>query len=71
MKSTSEFNEWFFKTWKNTGGLIQPSVAAQILEIKRQSVNGMIRKHRLIPYKFKNKTFIALKDVALIKAQKE
>jgi len=66
-----EFNEWFFETWEKTGGLIQPATGAELLGITRQSINGMIKFGRLKKYSYKNKTFIGLNDIALLKMKKE
>ena len=76
MRNTKAFNEWFFKSWKEAGGLIEPATAADLIGIQRQSINGMIKNNKIKKYHYKHnndpeKTYLSLEQISLIKMRRD
>lgn len=71
----NNFSKWFMDTWNATGGIICQSDAADLLNVKRQSIRTRIISGSLKSYEYENsdgkkKVYVSLKEIAMLKLKK-
>lgn len=54
MKNNYKFNKWFNEAWKETGGLINASTAAEILGCTRSYIAKLISEEKIKKYQYLN-----------------
>lgn len=71
----TKFSKWFLDTWAATGGIICQADAAELLGVQRQSIRTRINSGSITAYEYtdeegKKKTYVSLKEIAMLKLKK-
>lgn len=71
MKNNDEFIKWFLETNEKTGGLINQTIAGELLKTSRQYINQLIKEKKIKQYKFNKHKLISLNEILKYKIIKE
>ena len=64
------FCNWIENNWATEGGLIQPAIAARIMEISRARMAQMIKEGKIKAIKHENTTFVSYAQIMKISKEK-
>lgn len=67
------YPEWIIETWYNAEGLIQPSIAAKILNITSTRVLQLwkLKRYKIYKYDERERPLISWKDVMAYKTERD